>query len=190
MNVPFDAHEAVDTLRRADELLAGVIQATGPFTLKLQRLQSPFHALMRAIVYQQLSGKAAATILSRTQALFPSSKPTPELVLEIPDDVLRSAGLSRNKAASLKDLAAKTLDGTVPSLARMKRMTDEEIIEHLVQVRGIGRWTVEATWASERGFRSPIAAGHCPTRPDSTGTASVGGLTGASPVGISGGLSS
>jgi DNA-3-methyladenine glycosylase II len=68
---------------------------------------------------------------------------TPELLLKMPDETLRSAGLSRNKAASVKDLAAKMLDGTVPPLARLKKMTDEEIIEHLIEVRGVGRWTVE-----------------------------------------------
>jgi 3-methyladenine DNA glycosylase/8-oxoguanine DNA glycosylase len=144
MKLPFDPEEAVDHLRAADERLARVIAAAGPFTMRPQRLQSPFDALLRAIVYQQLSGKAAATILARTQALFPAdSGATPELLVEMPDDRLRSAGLSRNKAASLKDLAAKTLDGTVPTLARLKKMSDEEIIEHLIAVRGIGRWTVE-----------------------------------------------
>jgi 3-methyladenine DNA glycosylase/8-oxoguanine DNA glycosylase len=144
MKLPFDPEEAVAHLRTADERLAGVIDAAGPFTMRPQRLQSPFDALMRAIVYQQLSGKAAATILSRTQALFPAeSGATPQLLLEMPEERLRSAGLSRNKTASLKDLAAKTLDGTVPTLARLKKMGDEEIITHLIAVRGIGRWTAE-----------------------------------------------
>lgn len=144
MKLPFDPEEAVDKLRDADEKLARIIDAAGPFTMRPQRLQSPFEALMRAIVYQQLSGKAAATILGRTQGLFPSDTGvTPALLVEMPDAKLRSAGLSRNKAAALKDLAAKTLDGTVPTLPRLKKMTDEEIITHLIEVRGIGRWTVE-----------------------------------------------
>src|SRR5687768_9136439 len=100
MKLPFDPLQAVDHLRAADDRLAKVIEAAGPFTLRPQRLQSPFDALMRAIVYQQLSGKAAAKILARTQALFPDSKPTPELLLEAADERLRSAGLSRNKAMS------------------------------------------------------------------------------------------
>src|SRR5690349_163312 len=104
MKLPFDPEEATQHLRTADERLARVIDAAGPFSLRPQRLQSPFDALMRAIVYQQLSGKAAATILARTQALFPGDGGAiPELLLEMPDDRLRSAGLSRNKAASLKD---------------------------------------------------------------------------------------
>lgn len=143
MKLPFDPHEAVRYLCQRDERLARIIEAAGPFTLRPQRLQSPFEALMRAIVYQQLSGKAAATILARTQALFPDASPTPELLLAMPDAQLRAAGLSRNKAASLKDLAAKVLDGTVPPLSRLKKMGDEEVVSHLAAVRGIGRWTVE-----------------------------------------------
>jgi 3-methyladenine DNA glycosylase/8-oxoguanine DNA glycosylase len=144
MKLRFDPQAAQTHLRQADSRLAGVIDLAGPFTLRPQKLQSPFEALMRAIVYQQLSGKAAATILGRTRCLFPEEcGPTPELLLQMPDEKLRSAGLSRNKAASLKDLAAKTLDGTVPTLARLGKMSDEEIVLHLTQVRGIGRWTVE-----------------------------------------------
>jgi DNA-3-methyladenine glycosylase II len=104
----------------------------------------PFDALAESIAYQQLSGKAAATIWGRVRALFPKRKYLdPKLVLSTPDEKLRSAGLSRNKVAALKDLAAKTLDGTVPSARALGRMTDEEIIERLTAVRGIGRWTVE-----------------------------------------------
>ncbi len=143
MKLTFDALAAVEHLRKADERMARVIDAAGPFTLRPEKLQSPFDALMRAIVYQQLSGKAAATILRRAQALFPEECATPELLMAIDDNLLRSAGLSRNKAAALKDLAAKTLDGTVPELARLKKMSDEEIVSHLIAVRGIGRWTVE-----------------------------------------------
>jgi DNA-3-methyladenine glycosylase II len=104
----------------------------------------PFDALAESIAYQQLSGKAAATIWGRVRALYPKRKfLDPKLVLDTPDDKLRGAGLSRSKVAALKDLAAKTLDGTVPSARAMAKMTDEEIIERLIQVRGIGRWTVE-----------------------------------------------
>src|SRR5438045_7680075 len=104
----------------------------------------PFDALAESIAYQQLSGKAAATIWSRVRALFPKRKfLDPQVVLDMPDEKLRAAGLSRSKVAALKDLAAKTLDGTVPSARAMAKMTDEEIIERLIKVRGIGRWTVE-----------------------------------------------
>ena len=104
----------------------------------------PFDALAESIAYQQLSGKAAATIWGRVRALYPKKKYLdPKLVLKTPDEKLRGAGLSGSKTAALKDLAAKTLDGTVPTAARLVKMSDEEIIERLTQVRGIGRWTVE-----------------------------------------------
>jgi 3-methyladenine DNA glycosylase/8-oxoguanine DNA glycosylase len=104
----------------------------------------PFDALAESIAYQQLSGKAAATIWGRVRALYPKKKYLdPKLVLKTPDRKLRAAGLSRSKVAALKDLAAKTIDGTVPTARALAKMTDEEIIERLVQVRGIGRWTVE-----------------------------------------------
>src|SRR5438874_3338922 len=104
----------------------------------------PFDALAESIAYQQLSGKAAATIWSRVRALYPRRKYLdPEQILVTPDDTLRLAGLSRNKIAALKDLAAKTIDGTVPSSRAFARMSDEEIIARLITVRGIGRWTVE-----------------------------------------------
>src|SRR3982751_5370898 len=104
----------------------------------------PFDALAESIAYQQLSGKAAATIWSRVRALYPKTKWLDAAkVLATPDEKLRGAGLSRSKAAALKDLAAKTLDGTVPSGRALLRMRDEEIIARLTQVHGIGRWTVE-----------------------------------------------
>ncbi len=104
----------------------------------------PFDALAESIAYQQLSGKAAATIWGRVRALYPKKKYLdPKLVLATPDRKLRAAGLSRSKVAALKDLAVKTIDGTVPTARALAKMTDEEIIERLVGVRGIGRWTVE-----------------------------------------------
>jgi DNA-3-methyladenine glycosylase II len=103
----------------------------------------PFDALAESIAYQQLSGKAAATIWGRVRALYPKKKYLdPKLVLATPDRKLRAAGLSRSKVAALKDLAAKTIDGTVPTARALAKMTDEEIIERLVSVRGIGHWTV------------------------------------------------
>ena len=104
----------------------------------------PFDALAESIAYQQLSGKAAATIWGRVRALYPKTKwLDPAKVLATPDEKLRAAGLSRSKTAAIKDLAAKTLDGTVPSGRALARMSDDEIIARLTQVRGIGRWTVE-----------------------------------------------
>lgn len=103
----------------------------------------PFDALAESIAYQQLSGKAAATIWSRVRALYPVTHLDPKMVLRTPDRKLRAAGLSRSKVAALKDLARKTIDGTVPSSRALAKMSDDEIVERLVTVRGIGRWTVE-----------------------------------------------
>ena len=112
----------------------------------------PFNALAESIAYQQLNGKAAATIWGRVRALYPKTKwLDPAKVLATPDETLRVAGLSRAKTAAIKDLAAKTLDGTVPSGRALLRMSDDEIIARLTQVRGIGRWTVEMLLLFELG---------------------------------------
>jgi DNA-3-methyladenine glycosylase II len=101
-------------------------------------------ALFRAIAYQQLSGKAAETILGRVCALFaPKRFPTPRDILDTPPERLRAAGLSTAKVAAVRDLAARTLAGEVPPMARVRRMSDDEIVEQLTAVRGIGRWTAE-----------------------------------------------
>ena len=146
--LPYDAEEAVRALAAADPKLGKLIARAGPFTLKLPAQQSPFEALLRAILYQQLHGKAAAAIHAKLLASFEplcglGQHPSAQHVLECPNEQLRAAGLSHNKALAVRDLAAKTVDGTVPSLPRIRRMADEDIIEHLTQVRGIGRWTVE-----------------------------------------------
>jgi len=141
----FDPVAAVEHLRGRDRRLAKFIDQVGPFRMRPAELQSPFEALLESIVYQQLTGKAAATILARVVALFrPRRFPRPQEVIDIPAEKLRGAGLSRSKAAALKDLAAKTLDGTVPASARaLEKLSDDEIVERLTAVRGIGRWTVE-----------------------------------------------
>jgi 3-methyladenine DNA glycosylase/8-oxoguanine DNA glycosylase len=136
--------EAVAHLCAADEKLGRLIERTGPCPLKPRVEHSIFYSLLRAIVYQQLAGAAASAILARVDALFPDHDFVhPEDIAGASDDLLRSAGLSRNKAAAIRDLAAKTLDGTVPTLAQVHRMSDQEIIDRLVEVRGIGVWTVE-----------------------------------------------
>jgi 3-methyladenine DNA glycosylase/8-oxoguanine DNA glycosylase len=140
----FDPAAARAHLVAGDPVLAGVIERTPEFSVRPRKTQSLFAALMRSIVYQQLSGKAAETILSRVAALFaPKPWPQPDDLLAVSDDRLRSAGLSRNKCASLRDLARHTLEGTVPPLAAAHRMSDQELIERLTAVRGVGRWTVE-----------------------------------------------
>jgi DNA-3-methyladenine glycosylase II len=139
----YDPAEAVRHLRAADRVLAKLMERAGPFALKIRKLHDPFEALARNIVFQQLHGKAAEAIHARVVALFGGGKLRPEDVPAARDEELRGAGLSAAKTAALRDLAAKTIDGTVPTLARMRRMTDDEIVERLTRVRGIGRWTVE-----------------------------------------------
>lgn len=139
-----DVRPALRHLRRADPKLARVIAAVGPCRLEYTPLHTPFRTLLRSVTYQQLSWKAAGTILARVEALFPAdSGPTPERLLKLPETALRGAGLSRNKFLALRDLSAKVLDGTVPEARVLKQLSDEEIIERLTEVRGVGRWTVE-----------------------------------------------
>jgi DNA-3-methyladenine glycosylase II len=131
-------------LSGTDPRFAALIARVRPYDVAVQPLVRPFDALAESIAYQQLSGKAAATIFGRVRALYPKRKwLDPKLVLATPDEKLRACGLSRSKTAALKDLAAKTLDGTVPTGRALLRMTDDEIIARLTTVRGIGRWTVE-----------------------------------------------
>ena len=139
----FDPATAVDHLRSGDEILARVIAAIGPFRLQPMGASSIFGALARAIVYQQLNGRAAATIFARFCALFPGPEPTAEQLLVISEDELRGAGLSRSKLLSLRDLAGKTVSGEIPMLDEIRHMGDDAVVERLTTVRGIGRWTVE-----------------------------------------------
>jgi len=140
---PVDAAHAMRELSRADRLLAKIIRRVGCFPTKKQKSQQPFASLLQAIVYQQLAGKAAATIFGRVKALCAGDFPTPEEILQLDETQLRGAGLSRQKIAAVKDLAAKTLDGTVPPLSKLRRMSEEEIHLRLTQVRGIGEWSVQ-----------------------------------------------
>jgi DNA-3-methyladenine glycosylase II len=135
-------------LARVDPVLANLIRAAGKFTHVPNAEHTPFHALARAIAHQQLNGIAAESIFGRFVGLYPGESGAAalleaELVLATPDDKLRAVGLSFAKIAGIKDLAQKTLDGTVPPYEILHTLADEEIIERLTQVRGIGRWTVE-----------------------------------------------
>lgn len=140
---PVDADFVMRELCRVDRHLARVIRKVGSFPTKRQKPQPPFESLLRAIVYQQLAGAAAAAIFGRVKALGSNGKcPTPEEILRAGKTKLRRAGLSRQKIAAVTDLARKTIDGTVPPLAAIRRMSEEEIIERLTQVHGIGEWSV------------------------------------------------
>jgi DNA-3-methyladenine glycosylase II len=140
--LPFDPVEAVEYLAARDAKLGALMEQVGPFTMKLDPAPSPFESLLESILYQQLHGKAAATIHRRVREYF-GGDPSPQLMLDTPDERLRAAGVSGNKIKAFKDLAAKTLDGTVPTNAAIKKLCDAEIIERLTAVRGIGAWTVE-----------------------------------------------
>ena len=144
-----DHSAACEHLSRVDRHLARIIAKAGPCLMQQETTQSIFDALLEAIVYQQLHGKAAATILGRVKALFPENTkrirtrrglvdafPSPEQILTASDELLRSAGLSRNKMLAIRDLAAKTVDGTVPTVQQARRMSDDELVERLTAVRG------------------------------------------------------
>jgi 3-methyladenine DNA glycosylase/8-oxoguanine DNA glycosylase len=140
----YDPVLACRHLSDADPVLGALIERVGPYLLLPRRTQSLFAAVARAIVYQQLSGSAAATILGRVKAIYaPKRFPTPRDILATPPERLRAAGLSAAKTAALRDLAERSLDGTVPTMRRVRFMGDEDVIERLVLVRGVGRWTAE-----------------------------------------------
>jgi 3-methyladenine DNA glycosylase/8-oxoguanine DNA glycosylase len=143
MSLDYDPAHAIAHLAAADPRWKRLIERAGAFALTVQEMHNPYHSLLRTIVYQQLSGKAAGTIFTRVEALFPRRKPKPDLLLALDDVVLRGAGLSRNKLLAVRDLSAKALDGTLPSLRQLRTLEDEAIIERLTSIRGIGRWTAE-----------------------------------------------
>ena len=155
----FAPADALAHLAAADDRLAVVIARAPRCALKPKRLASLFSVLMRAIVYQQLNGKAAATILGRVEALFPDGVVQPGALLAMPEDKLRAAGLSRNKLASLRDLAAKIIDGTVPSPAAARKMSDAELVTRLTEVRGIGPWTVHMLLIFDLGRPDVLPSG-------------------------------
>jgi len=135
---------ALQHLRRVDKTLARVISQVGPCPLAPRRGVTPYQALVKSVIYQQLNGTAAGTIFRRFLALFPETKfPAPEHVVAAADEALRSAGLSRAKTAAIKDIAAKTITGVVPPRRVIARMSDAEIVERLTTIRGVGPWTVE-----------------------------------------------
>ena len=142
--LPFDHVKAHEHLTRSDRRMARVIAKTGAFRFQLDQCDSVYESLLEAIVYQSISGKAAATIYGRIKALGSNRLcPTPAEILALSMQTLREAGLSGAKAAAMKDLAQKTIDGVVPTLEAAGQLSDEELVERLISVRGIGAWTVE-----------------------------------------------
>jgi DNA-3-methyladenine glycosylase II len=143
-HLPFDLAEATRHLSERDEQLKRLIAETVPFQIDVADAQSPYEVLLEAIAYQSISGKAAATIFGRIKALSASGGvPTPEEILKLRKQILRKAGLSGAKVEAMRDLAQKTLEGIVPSHGEAEKLSDEELVERLVSVRGIGAWTVE-----------------------------------------------
>jgi len=156
MRRKLDHTAAIGHLSKVDRKLGRIIAKFGECRLQMEHAQSIFEALLESIIYQQLNGKVAATITSRVKALFPENGgtirtrrgivgrfPSPQQIVDAAPELLRSAGLSQAKMLAIKDLAQKTLERLVPTAREAHRMTDDELIERLVQVRGIGRWTVE-----------------------------------------------
>jgi DNA-3-methyladenine glycosylase II len=144
MPLPFDLAEATKYLAERDESLKRLIEETVPFQIDVADAQSPYEVLLESITYQSISGKAAATIFGRIKALGSNGRPpSPEQMLKLRKPVLRKAGLSGAKVLAMKDLAQKTIDGVVPTYEQALTMSDDELVERLVSVRGIGAWTVE-----------------------------------------------
>jgi DNA-3-methyladenine glycosylase II len=136
------ARRARQHLKRVDPVIGRVMETVGPYRPADRAGGSHFYSLIRAIVYQQLSGKAASTIFNRFLGLFPREEPTPDALLALSDDQLRSVGLSRQKSSYLRDLATKVQTGALP-LDHVDTLADAELIAHLVQVKGIGKWTAQ-----------------------------------------------
>jgi len=149
INVPparptFDLQEALRHLAERDEILKSLIAETRAFAIDAEAGQSPYEVLVEAIVYQSISGKAAATIYGRIKALGENERPpSPEKMLKLPAGKLRKAGLSGAKVLAMKDLAKKAINRIVPTHDEAVKLSDEELVERLVSVRGIGAWTVE-----------------------------------------------
>jgi 3-methyladenine DNA glycosylase/8-oxoguanine DNA glycosylase len=139
----YDPRVAIAHLTDVDPKLAELMARVGPFAMPTREAMSPFQMLLHAIVYQQITTKAAASIHARLVALFPGDRPGPRRLQKLSDEDLRGAGLSRPKQRAARDLADKALDGTVPTRRQLERMDDDAIIERLSRVRGIGQWSAE-----------------------------------------------
>ncbi len=141
-----ELRKAEKRLSTLDSKLAGLIKRAGPCRIEKAEHFEPFESLLSSIAHQQLNGKAAETILGRLRAKLgdsPSGWPTPKKIIAARMPSLRACGFSGNKSLAIKDLATKTLDGTVPTSKELHALHEEVIVKRLTEVRGIGRWTVE-----------------------------------------------
>ena len=135
---------ALEYLSAADPVMARLIREIGPCELEPETWRSPFQSLIQAVAHQQLNGTAAETILTRFKKLFPGRKfPRPEDLATVTDEQIRACGFSFAKIRALRDIAEKTLSGVVPTARQIVKLSDDEIIKRLTEVRGVGRWTVE-----------------------------------------------
>src|SRR5277367_2578285 len=142
--LPFDHVEAHAHLSRQDKHLASLIERVGEFQFKLDECDSVYESLLEAIMHQSIAGKAAQAIYARIVALGTDGRcPTPAELLRVSKPRLRKAGLSFAKIAAVRDLAQKTIEGVVPTLDEAHTMSDQELVDRLISVRGIGAWTVE-----------------------------------------------
>lgn len=139
----YNRQQAIETLKSNCPHMAGLIREKGPFSMRVKRETDLFTSLASSITFQQLSGKAAATIYGRFEALFENNKPVAAETLKLPLQTLRSVGLSNNKAMAILDLAEHTCSGRLPGARAMASLDDEAIIENLCRVRGIGPWTAQ-----------------------------------------------
>ena len=131
-------------LAKSDPVMRRLIREHGKCALEPETRRPPFQSLVMAVAHQQLNGTAANTILARFKKLFPKRKfPRPEDLAKVTDRQIRACGFSFAKIASIRDIAAKTLDGVVPASRQIVKLSDDEIVERLTEVRGVGRWTVE-----------------------------------------------
>jgi DNA-3-methyladenine glycosylase II len=135
---------ALKHLAAVDPVMARLIREIGPCKLEHEPWRSPFQSLVQAVAHQQLNGTAANTILTRFKKLFPKRRfPKPDDLAGVTDEQIRACGFSFSKIAAIRDIAAKALDGTIPSSRQIAKLSDEEIIQRLTEARGVGRWTVE-----------------------------------------------
>ena len=139
-----DTAKAIRHLKKVDPDLAEVIRNVGPCDLKPDKSRTIYASLVRSIVYQQLTGKVAGIIFGRLLDLFPCKKfPTPESILALPIDTLRGVGLSNQKTQYIRNIAQAAIDGVVPDSRKANRMSDDELVDQLTSIKGVGRWTVE-----------------------------------------------
>ena len=150
---------ALKHLSAVDPVMARIILEIGPCRLEPEPGRPPFQSLVQAVAHQQLNGTAANTILSRFKKLFPKRKfPRPEDLAGVTDEQIRACGFSFSKIRAIRDIAEKTLSGVVPTSRQIVKLSDDEIIARLTQVRGVGRWTVEMLLIFQLGREDVLPA--------------------------------